>query len=270
MKFTNTLAIFIIALTTAGQVLAQESKYSPLVERAICSSRLEVQAGPNFSNQTLDNPASSESNNFKPGINIGLSVYTEINDNISFNPGIRFEQRGTRNVYEYDLNEIEFPEGLGQANLSSSSTSLAGTLATNQTIRNETNNTLSYLSVPLMIGIKPIPKLKNFRVMTGLNPAILLGRKTKFESDFEQTGTDGLNTFDLGLIIGASYMLESRIGFNLFYDHGLINTVGQREFVPDTKSFNRTFNLVLFYRFDFNPLLKESFTKRRKDIKYNY
>lgn len=266
----RTLAIFIIGLFAAGGSWGQESKYSLPVERAICSSRIEVQVGPNFSNQTLDDPAPSEKNNFKPGINIGLSVYTEINDQISFNPGIRFEQRGSRNIYEYDPNEYEFPEGLGQANLVNSSTSLVGTFATNQSIRNETNNTLSYLSVPLMIGIKPIPKLNNFRIITGLNPAVLLGRKTKFESDFEQTGTDGFNTFDLGLMIGASYMLKNRIGFNLFYDHGLINTVEQREFVPDTKSFNRTFNLLVFYRFNFNPLFKESYTKRRKYIEYQY
>lgn len=262
-----TAALFLLLNTYTS---AQQTSFS-VTDRAICSSRLEVQAGPNFSNQTLDDPAPSEKNNFKAGINLGLSMYTEINDKISFNPGIRFEQRGSRNVYEYDPDEYEFPEGLGRANINGQPTAnLANSFATNQATKNVTNNTLSYLSIPLMVGIKPIPKLKNFRIMTGLNPAVLLGRKTKFESDFEQTGTDGFNTFDLGLMLGASYMLENRIGFNLFYDHGLINTVEQREFAPDTKSFNRTFNLMLFYRFNFNPLLKESYTKRRKYIKYHY
>ncbi|MGK7393393.1 MAG: porin family protein [Candidatus Cyclobacteriaceae bacterium M3_2C_046] len=260
MKNKNIIALF-------GLIFWYGATYAQLpvpLQKVICSAKLEVQGGANFSRLSAEDLSDSESNNLRPGFHLGLRAHTTLSDNLFFTPGVSFEQKGTNYEYSYNYEE-EYPDGLGQAN-SIASVQAVSSLSASQANENSLTRktSLSYLSFPLMLGFKPFKKVRQFSLITGLNPGFLLGSKThinSFGNKSNESGTDNLRSFDLGVMLGASYLITERLGVNAFYDHGLIN-VNQQEFAPQT--YNRSLKLMLFFRFDFNPIFLESYTGSRK------
>jgi hypothetical protein len=112
------------------------------------------------------------------------------------------------------------------------------------TFKNKT--TLTYLGFPFTANIAPFPQLSNFGFMGGLQPSLLLGRKSKssgFGSTTTDKGKEGFKSVDIGLLIGAGYRLENGLGFRLAYEHGLAD-ITENEF----ESFkNRAIKLTATY-----------------------
>ncbi|HBH25533.1 MAG TPA: hypothetical protein DDY13_19210 [Cytophagales bacterium] len=257
--YTWCLVLFGSTLLTAQNIL------SPAAQQFVCSARLEVVGGLNASKTSMDDLSDSESNKFRTGFHLGLRMNTSIGKGFSFIPGIVYEQKGTKYKYRYDDNE--FPIEMGAANLSAPD-AVWQNQATQAIDGIDRNIRLNYLTIPLFFDYGPIPKLKDLKVIAGLNPAFLLGHTTKvnsFGNESEQSGTDDLSTFDLALAVGVSYMFYDKFGVSAMYDHGLID-ISSVEGVAE--SFNRTLRFSLFYRLNFNPLFKESYSKKRKELSF--
>jgi hypothetical protein len=60
-------------------------------------------------------------------------------------------------------------------------------------------------------------------------------------------------------------MFYDKFGVSAMYDHGLID-ISSVEGVAE--SFNRTLRFSLFYRLNFNPLFKESYSQKRKELSF--
>lgn len=260
--------VLAISCLMAGKLPAQDQLPVPL-QKFYCSGRVEVQGGMNMGNQSAEDLSESESHKFRPGMHLGVRIYTEIGSGFSFMPGILFDQKGFIYEYSYEDNVEDVPP-IGLMSSSPANTfnePIASATATTAVGING-NTSLPYLSIPLIFGYTPLEDVKAFSLISGFNPAFLLGRKTKidsFGSESEEKGTDDLRNFDLGLLIGVSYMFNNNIGVNALYDHGLINTV-KLENAP--KAFNRTIKIGLIYRLNFNPFFKESYTRERKNLNF--
>jgi hypothetical protein len=254
------------SLLTLQNLYAQNTLSVPM-QKFVCSARLELQGGMNLSRLSAKDLSDSESNRFKPSLNLGVRVHTQLSNTFSFTPGLVFEQRG--NLYEYSYDYNEFIEGDFSANLESDlSDAQARTTATMAANSLTNKTTLSYLSIPLLFSYTPLKDLPELRIISGLNPGFLLGRRSKinsFGSESEDMGTENLRSVELGLMAGVGYLIDQKYGINLVYDHGMINTIKE---AGDLKSFNRTIRLALIYRLKFNPLFRESYTSQRKNLHF--
>ena len=100
---------------------------------------------------------------------------------------------------------------------------------------------LSYINLPLlgqfMTG-------SGFRLQTGPQVGFLMTAKNKNGSDTDVK--DNFKKIDFSWVFGASYLLESGIGFDARYNHGISNI---NDGGDDPKISNRVIALGLFYQF---------------------
>lgn len=252
------LPIVTILLFSSNSSFAQYKLYDQLSCAFYCATNLQADGGASFASMSNDQNDPG-SNGFKPGFILGISTNTRLSPLFSFNPGLAYEQKGNNYEYSYEYEEYEYEPDIGSKNPATNARIDPGTTIQETKGANslERKTTLSYLTVPLILGISPIEEARDFSIVTGLNPAILLSHKTNidsFGSESSESGTDNLRSFDLGVLAGFRYKTPYNIAVSAIYDHGLINTSNVEN---GGKFYNRTIKLVFSYIFNYNPFVKK-------------
>lgn len=220
----------------------------------ICSARLVPTVGLGFTNLN----AQDDLFDYEPKLSFQGGVYVpmQLSEYVQFIPGAQFETKGEISSYNIE------GDGVGLFNPG------ARIAAVNNENTFETNSTRSYFSLPWRFGFTPVSSLP-IQISTGLNNSFLLGQRSKenrFSDESTTSGTDGLRKFSLGILFGVSYQINE-LGIGFLYDHGLSN-ISDSDFLETS---DRTVSITLSYNLNFNPIFKESYSKkgRRKMKMYN-
>lgn len=240
MKLFLGLAIAGGTFVSAQQVQVQTVKEKQQI-------RFGIKAGGNaaaFSDQKLS------LNNQKIGFHAGALVNIPLTKEFSIQPEVLYNQLGARN--------------------SISSTDIT-TGSTNIKTKDEYKSTLNYISVPLMLHMKPT---ENFYIEAGPEFSYFLNGKTSgnrtitttttggttggggakagsitvTESHSEDINKDNINKFNLGFGLGLGYNFAHNLGVNARYVNSLTDIAKNR---PDDQNIvsNRVFQLGLNYKF---------------------
>lgn len=245
-----------LALCLLAYLPSQAQLPSPL-QNAICGARLQATVSGGISSVNTSDDYFDYSS--RPAVVVGAMVPVPLSESVSLIPGIAYETKGaTSQLPDYGFEE--FPELGSLLNGAGRMAAVAGTAAT-QAAEWEDSNIRSYLSLPWMIGLRPISDLRSLSFNLGMNNSILLGNKVKqTRSGAENTvsTTENIRKINLGLLVGVSYQITPVLAAGVLYDHGLTNvsTLDQVE-IRD-----RVFRLTLGYTFHFNPIFWESYSKR--------
>lgn len=222
-----------LALTAGTLAFAQESttvNTSPLKKDAQ-PIRFGIKAGGNssyFSKQEFG------MNSQKLGFHAGAFVNIPISKQFSFQPEVLYNQMGARDV-------------------------ISSTPVVNGNQKVQDKLTMNYISVPLMIQMRPIDK---FYVEAGPEFSYFINGKMKgdvtttttvggvtttvSQSHSEDINKDQINKFNFGLGLGLGYDITNNIGINARYTNSLTKIDKSR---PAAENNNRVFQLGLNYKF---------------------
>ncbi|AZA89345.1 Uncharacterised protein [Chryseobacterium nakagawai] len=226
-----------LALTAGTLAFAQESttvNTSPLKKDAQ-PVRFGIKAGGNsayFSEQKFG------MNSQKLGFHAGAFVNIPISKQFSFQPEVLYNQMGARDVaYSTEVT----------------------TGATTVKTKGESKVTMNYISVPLMVQMRPMDK---FYVEAGPEFSYFINGKTKGEATVASTtggittttsqsqsddlNKDDINKFNFGLGLGLGYDITNNIGISARYVNSLTKIDKSR---PAAENNNRVFQLGLNYKF---------------------
>lgn len=226
-----------LALTAGTLAFAQESttvNTSPL-KKDVQPIRFGIKAGGNssyFSEQSFG------MNSQKLGFHAGAFVNIPISKQFSFQPEVLYNQMGARDVA-----------------YSTETTTGATTVKT----KGESKVTMNYISVPLMVQMRPIDK---FYIEAGPEFSYFINGKTKGEATVASTtggvttttrtsqsddiNKDNINKFNFGLGLGLGYDITNNIGISARYTNSLTKIEKSR---PAAENNNRVFQLGLNYKF---------------------
>ncbi|MGE8553296.1 MAG: porin family protein [Chryseobacterium jejuense] len=226
-----------LALTAGTLAFAQESttvNTSPLKKDAQ-PIRFGIKAGGNsayFSEQKFG------MNSQKLGFHAGAFVNIPISKQFSFQPEVLYNQMGAKDVA-----------------YSTETTTGATTVKT----KGESKVTMNYISVPLMVQMRPTDK---FYIEAGPEFSYFINGKTKGEATVASTtggvttttsnsqsddiNKDNINKFNFGLGLGLGYDITNNIGISARYTNSLTKIEKSR---PAAESNNRVFQLGLNYKF---------------------
>jgi len=227
-----------LALTAGTLAFAQETtktvNASPL-KSDVQPVRFGIKAGGNsayFSAQSFG------ANSQKIGFHAGVFANIPISKQFSFQPEVLYNQMGARDVA-----------------YSTESTVGSTTIKT----KGEDKVTMNYISVPLMLQMRPTEK---FYIEAGPEFSYFINGKNKGESTKTTTvgGTtttttqstsedldkDQINRFNFGLGLGLGYDITSNIGISARYVNSLTKIDKSR---PAAENNNRVFQLGLNYKF---------------------
>ncbi|WP_347216453.1 porin family protein [Chryseobacterium sp.] len=226
-----------LALTAGTLAFAQESttvNTSPLKKDAQ-PVRFGIKAGGNsayFSEQQFG------MNSQKLGFHAGAFVNIPISKQFSFQPEVLYNQMGAKDVA-----------------YSTETTTGATTVKT----KGESKVTMNYISVPLMVQMRPIDK---FYIEAGPEFSYFINGKTKGEATIASTtggvttttrnsqsddiNKDDINRFNFGLGLGLGYDITNNIGISARYTNSLTKIEKSR---PAAENNNRVFQLGLNYKF---------------------
>ncbi|SDI98831.1 porin family protein [Chryseobacterium jejuense] len=226
-----------LALTAGTLAFAQESttvNTSPLKKDAQ-PIRFGIKAGGNsayFSEQSFG------MNSQKLGFHAGAFVNIPISKQFSFQPEVLYNQMGARDVA-----------------YSTETTTGATTVKT----KGESKVTMNYISVPLMVQMRPMDK---FYIEAGPEFSYFINGKTKGEATVASTtggittttsnsqsddiNKDNINKFNFGLGLGLGYDITNNIGISARYTNSLTKIEKSR---PAAENNNRVFQLGLNYKF---------------------
>jgi len=116
------------------------------------------------------------------------------------------------------------------------------------------NTTISYLNVPLLIGIRPVDKLK---ILGGFKWGYNLN--TTFRAEGAKNSVKDFYKNDNSLSLGLDYELRNKVGITLHYNHGInkLQTIQLADEAGDSLgnkkfSLSRTFQLGVSYSFTNN------------------
>ncbi|WP_020533776.1 porin family protein [Flexithrix dorotheae] len=232
-----------------------QREISEKTQKMYCSARLQAILGPGLGWTGSDEERDYMESKTKmlPVVTLGFLVPVQLSENTAFRPGLVFETKGGKSESTYQVPEYEIP-GERRAAISSANG------INSQSVR-------KYISLPLLFNIAPFPGLKEFSFIPGLTPGFLLSEKSKtnaFGHETQEKGTENMKKVDLDLVLGVGYDLTKRIGVNLVYNHGLLDT-----YKGDYTSKNRSIRLLLSYKLKFNPLFKESYSSKRKNLRFS-
>lgn len=230
------LGLAIVAGTLAS---AQETKTmnTAPIKKEKPPIRFGIKAGGNaasFNDQDLS------LNNQKIGFHAGVLVNIPISEKFSVQPEVLYNQLGSRSV----LSSTDVTTG-----------------ATNVKTKNEDKLTMSYISVPLMLQMRPT---RNFYIEAGPEFSYFLDGKTKGDrtvttttgnvtttqsiSHSEDVNKDAVNKFNLGLGLGLGYDFTPNIGINARYVTSLTDMRTSKPQGTDPLN-HRVFQLGLNYKF---------------------
>lgn len=226
-----------LALTAGTLAFAQESttvNTSPL-KKDVQPVRFGIKAGGNsayFSEQSFG------MNSQKLGFHAGAFVNIPISKQFSFQPEVLYNQMGAKDVA-----------------YSTETTKGATTVKT----KGESKVTMNYISVPLMVQMRPIDK---FYIEAGPEFSYFINGKTKGEATIASTtggvtttttqsqsddiNKDNINRFNFGLGLGLGYDITNNIGISARYTNSLTKIEKSR---PAAENNNRVFQLGLNYKF---------------------
>lgn len=226
-----------LALTAGTLAFAQESttvNTSPL-KKDVQPVRFGIKAGGNsayFSEQKFG------MNSQKLGFHAGTFVNIPISKQFSIQPEVLYNQMGARDVA-----------------YSTETTTGATTVKT----KGENKVTMNYISVPLMVQMRPMDK---FYIEAGPEFSYFINGKTKGEATISSTtggitttttqsqsddiNKDNINRFNFGLGLGLGYDITNNIGISARYTNSLTKIEKSR---PAAENNNRVFQLGLNYKF---------------------
>ncbi|WP_027379366.1 porin family protein [Chryseobacterium daeguense] len=229
-----------LAIVTGSLVFAQETKTvtAAPMNKVKEPVRFGIKGGVNFS-QFSEQKLSTKS--LRPGFNAGVFVNIPLSEKFAIQPEVLYNQLGSKSVLtEKDLSE-------------------------NSSVKVKENYSLNYISVPLMLQMKPAD---NFYIEAG--PEISYFINGKYTGDVTTTTTTvGGNTttqtesysrdlekervkkFNLGLGLGLGYYFTPNLGINARYVNSLTH-VANNSGVPENmkdKETNRVFQVGLNYKF---------------------
>ncbi|NIF05259.1 PorT family protein [Chryseobacterium sp. Tr-659] len=231
-----------LALTAGTLAFAQETKteetkpvsVSPL-KKDVQPVRFGIKAGGNsayFSKQEFG------MNSQKLGFHAGVFVNIPISKQFSFQPEVLYNQMGARDV----ISSLETDNG-----------------TTNVKTKLQDKVTMNYISVPLMVQMRPIDK---FYIEAGPEFSYFINGKNKGEatvasttagvtttttqSHSEDINKDQINKFNFGLGLGLGYDITNNIGISARYVNSLTKIDKSR---PAAENNNRVFQLGLNYKF---------------------
>jgi len=182
--------------------------------------------------------------NMKLGFNAGIFVNIPLSSKFALQPEALYNQMGAKSV----LMDNEFTTG-------------ATTVRTKQ----DYSTTLNYISVPVMLQMKPTD---NFYVEAGPEVSYFVDGKNKGEQTISTTvsGTtttqiqsasqsidkDRIKKFNLGFGLGLGYYFTPNLGINARYVNSLTHIYNNSDAVTDAQkniNTNRVFQLGLNYKF---------------------
>lgn len=228
-----------LAVTAGMMTFAQETKtVTPdPIKKEKQPIRFGIKAGGNsayFSDQQLS------LNNQKVGFHAGVLVNIPLSQKFSLQPEVLYNQLGARSVI--------------------SSTDVT-TGATNVKTKSEYKTTMNYISVPLMVQMRPTER---FYVEAGPEFSYFINGKNSGDSTISTTTAgitttqsvsnsqdiekDNINKFNLGLGLGLGYDITQNLGINARYINSLTDMRNQKP--EGTEALNhRAFQLGLNYKF---------------------
>lgn len=231
-----------LALTAGTLAFAQETttttattvNTSPL-KKDVQPIRFGIKAGGNsayFSAQSFG------MNSQKLGFHAGAFVNIPISKQFSLQPEVLYNQMGAKDVA-----------------YSTETTTGATTVKT----KGESKVTMNYISVPLMVQMRPMDK---FYIEAGPEFSYFINGKTKGEATITSTtggittttsqsqsddlNKDNINRFNFGLGLGLGYDITNNIGISARYTNSLTKIEKSR---PAAENNNRVFQLGLNYKF---------------------
>lgn len=232
-----------LALTAGVLAFAQETETktetntvttSPL-KKDVQPVRFGIKAGGNssyFSQQKFG------INSQQLGFHAGAFVNIPISRQFSFQPEVLYNQMGAKDV----ISSTETDNGV-----------------TNVKTRVEDRVKMNYISVPLMVQMRPVD---NFYIEAGPEFSYFINGKNKGESTVASTtggvtttttsshstdiDKDQINRFNFGLGLGLGYDITPNIGINARYVNSLTKIDKSR---PAAENNNRVFQLGLNYKF---------------------
>ncbi|HCN49530.1 MAG TPA: PorT family protein [Chryseobacterium sp.] len=234
------LGLAFTAGTLAFAQEAQETKPVKTVNESALKNNVQpvrfgIKAGGNsayFSEQKFGMNAQ------KLGFHAGAFVNIPISKQFSFQPEVLYNQMGARDVaYSTEV------------------TSGATTVKT----KGESKVTMNYISVPLMLQMRPTDK---FYVEAGPEFSYFINGKTNSEATVSTTtggvttttsqshkndiDKDNINKFNFGLGLGLGYDVTNNIGISARYTNSLTKIDKSR---PAAENNNRVFQLGVNYKF---------------------
>lgn len=232
-----------LALTAGTLAFAQETETktetktvnaSPL-KKDVQPVRFGIKAGGNsayFSEQKFG------INSQQIGFHAGAFVNIPLSKQFSIQPEVLYNQMGAKDV----LSSTETDNGI-----------------TNVKTKVEGRAKMNYISVPLMVQMRPIDK---FYIEAGPEFSYFINGKTKGEtsiasttggvtttttsSNTEDINKDDINRFNFGLGLGLGYDITPNIGISARYVNSLTKIEKSR---PAAENNNRVFQLGLNYKF---------------------
>ncbi|ROH99730.1 porin family protein [Chryseobacterium daecheongense] len=232
-----------LAIVTGSLAFAQETKNTvtnPLVNKGTDPVKFGIKAGGNaasFSEQELS------TKNQKLGFHAGVLVNIPLSQKFSLQPEVLYNELGARSV------------------ISSSEVTTGSTTVKKQ---DEYKASLNYISVPLMLQMKPA---KNFYIEAGPEFSYFLNGKNKGESTIatttggvtttqtesysEDIDKDAIKKFNIGLGLGLGYDFTPNVGINARYVNSLTHVANNSGVAEEAKNINtnRVFQLGLNYKF---------------------
>ena len=153
-------------------------------------------AGLNMANIT-----DADDSKMRLGIRLGASFSTELSDVMTLQSGLLYSVKG----FAYELDYVVYD--------------LSGVILSSTTF--DADWSLGYIEIPF--GVK-FAVSDQFSLDAGLYSAFLISSVVTVDGESSDSDTEGLNTIDFGIGLGASFSATDAISINLGYQMGL-NTV---------------------------------------------
>lgn len=182
--------------------------------------------------------------NQKLGFNAGVFVNLPLSEKFALQPEVLYNQMGAKSV----ISDVEVTTG-----------------STTVRTRQDYSTTLNYVSVPVMLQMKPAD---NFYVEAGPEVSYFVDGKNKGEqivstttsgststqtlSASESIDKDNIKKFNLGFGVGLGYYFTRNLGINARYVNSLTHIYNNSDAATDAQknvNTNRVFQLGLNYKF---------------------
>lgn len=155
----------------------------------LSKAQIAIRGGVNIANNSITAEDASVSFSDRIGFHAGLMAEFAMSEKLTFRPGLLYSQRG---------NKIEI---LGLVSLKMN---------------------LNYIDIPLSFTYGFSGRKKGFFVELGPNIQYLLSATGEADGESEDI-KDDFKPFDIGLLIGLGYKINSKLSIGLNYNAGLIN-----------------------------------------------
>jgi opacity protein-like surface antigen len=229
-----------LAVVAGSLAFAQETKTTPTVTTVNNEKepiRFGIKAG---GNAASFNDQDVSLNNQKLGFHAGVLVNIPLSKKFALQPEVLYNQLGAKSVI---------------------SSSEVTTGATTVKTREDVSSTLNYISVPLMLQMRPTEK---FYIEAGPEFSYFINGKDKGQRTIESTtggvtttqtsstsediNKDDIKKFNVGLGLGLGYDFTHNFGINARYVNSLTN-IDANPVKGEDAITNRVFQLGLNYKF---------------------